>query len=128
MKTPGAVKRILSVSEEFGQTIDHVRAKLRAGLSHCASRMNFDRPHLELSAHSAARTGVEIPPDAAWVNGNIRPQPDGHPVTRFLGTFFRGRRFGTHGQNLTNIINDSLREEKASRKIQIGARRAHGYG
>src|SRR5258706_6814954 len=98
--------------------------ELRARLSHGTRRVDFNRSYRELSTNTAARAGVEVAADAGWVDGYFGFQPDCHRIARGFGIILYG--FGPDRQNLADIVNDALREEKPDGEIQIAAGCAHG--
>ena len=85
--------------------------------------MDFNRTYRELAANAAARAGIEVAADAGRIDGDVGPQPDGHAIARVSGIVLFG--FGTHRENLADVVDNSLREEKPGGKVQIGAGRAH---
>src|SRR5438128_12131147 len=110
MKPTRPVKCVLCAAKQVGQAIDEIRMELRARLPHETRRANFYRAYRELPTDSAARACVEIAPDAAGVNGDFGSQPDCHPIARVFRVIFC--RFGTHRQNLANVIDNPLSEEE----------------
>src|SRR5882724_4803767 len=125
MKAARAVKGVLSLTKQIGQTVDKVRRELRARPPHRARGMDFNRAYRKLPTNATTRAGIEIAPDAAGIDGDFGFQPDCHPIARVIGAILSG--LGAHRQNLANVVDDSLCKEKTGRELQIGTRRAHGY-
>ena len=75
------------------------------------------------SSSRSVRAGIEVAADAGRIDGDVGPQPDGHAIARVSGIVLFG--FGTHRENLADVVDNSLREEKPGGKVQIGAGRAH---
>ena len=91
-----------------------------AATPHRARGTDVNRAYRKLPTNATTRACIEIAPDAAGIDGDFGFQPDCHPIARVIGTILSG--LGAHRQNLANVVDDPLGEEKTGREVQIGAR------